>query len=145
MIGVLEVIRIILLGIFLVMEGVRDLIKRRISMVSVIIAGSVGGILRIPMLKDDWASMLGGILIGIIIMLLAKCTKEKIGYGDGWVLVVTGIYLGFRANMYLLFLSLFFSCFISIILLVCKKAVRQTELPFVTFMVPGYLLLLTIQ
>lgn len=142
--GVFEGIRVMVPIIFLVTEGFRDLIKHQISMASVIITGGVGLILWI-LHRENAVGILGGILIGLILMLLAKFTEEKIGYGDGWVFVVTGIYIGFRANLYLLFLSLFFSAIISMILLICKKAKRKTELPFVPFMVPAYLLLLVIR
>ena len=145
MAGIFEILKIIILGIFLIAEGVRDLKKHRISMLSVMIAGVIGFILCALFIKDNIMSVLGGILIGVVMLLLAKFTEEKIGYGDGWVFMVTGIYLGLRANLYLLFVSLFLSAVVSMILLICKKAEYKTELPFVPFVLPGYLFLMVAQ
>ncbi len=144
MIEILEIIRIIVLGEFLLIEGYRDLRQRNISIIAVWIVGVLGTILQFEGIKENGIEIAGGIIIGALILLLAKLTDEKIGYGDGWVLMISGLYLGFRDNMYLLLISLMLASFISIILLLTKKADKKTELPFVSFMFPGYLLLLAI-
>ncbi len=144
MIEILELIKIIVLGEFLFLEGIRDLRKREISMITVIIVGILGGILQFNYIKDSGLEIVGGVLIGVVLLILAKVTGEKIGYGDGWVLAVSGLYLGFRGNMYLLLLSLFGASIVSISLLLFKKATRKTELPFVSFMLPSYLLMFAI-
>lgn len=144
MIGMLEIIKIVVLGVFLLIEGIRDLQKHKVSMITVMIAGILGVIFQFVIIQENGLKIIGGILIGIVLLLLAKMTREKIGYGDGWIFVVTGIYLGFHSNMYLLLLSLFLASLVSICLLVFKKVNKKTELPFVPFILPGYLLLLVI-
>ena len=144
MIGMLEIIKIVVLGVFLLIEGIRDLQKHKVSMITVMIAGILGVIFQFGIIQENGLKIIGGILIGIMLLLLAKMTREKIGYGDGWIFVVTGIYMGFRNNMYLLLLSLFLASLVSICLLVFKKVNKKTELPFVSFVLPGYLLLFVI-
>ena len=144
MIGMLEIIKIIVLEVFLLIEGIRDLQKHKVSMITVMIAGILGVIFQFGIIQENGLKIIGGILIGIVLLLLAKMTREKIGYGDGWIFVVTGIYMGFRNNMYLLLLSLFLASLVSICLLVFKKVNKKTELPFVSFVLPGYLLLFVI-
>jgi len=144
MIGMLEIIKIVVLGVFLLIEGIRDLQKHKVSMITVMIAGILGVIFQFGIIQENGLKIIGGILIGIVLLSLAKITREKIGYGDGWIFVVTGIYLGFHSNMYLLLLSLFLASLVSICLLVFKKVNKKTELPFVSFILPGYLLLLVI-
>lgn len=144
MIGMLEVIKIVILGVFLLIEGIRDLQKHKVSMITVMIAGILGVIFQFVIIQENGLKIIGGILIGIVLLSLAKITREKIGYGDGWIFVVTGIYLGFHSNMYLLLLSLFLASLVSICLLVFKKVNKKTELPFVSFVLPGYLLLFVI-
>lgn len=144
MIGMLEIIKIVVLGVFLLIEGIRDLQKHKVSMITVMIAGILGVIFQFGIIQENGLKIIGGILIGIVLLLLAKMTREKIGYGDGWIFVVTGIYMGFRNNMYLLLLSLFLASLVSICLLVFKKVNKKTELPFVSFVLPGYLLLFII-
>lgn len=144
MIGMLEIIKIIVLGVFLLIEGIRDLQKHKVSMITVMIAGILGVIFQFGIIQENGLKIIGGILIGIVLLSLAKITREKIGYGDGWIFVVTGIYLGFHSNMYLLLLSLFLASLVSICLLVFKKVNKKTELPFVSFVLPSYLLLFVI-
>lgn len=144
MIGMLEIIKIVVLGVFLLIEGIRDLQKHKVSMITVMIAGILGVIFQFGIIQENGLKIIGGILIGIVLLSLAKITREKIGYGDGWIFVVTGIYMGFRNNMYLLLLSLFLASLVSICLLVFKKVNKKTELPFVSFVLPGYLLLFVI-
>ncbi len=128
--------------LFLSVEGIRDLRKRHISMKSTLIFGVMAILLRIPNLSQDILDVLGGILIGFFLLFMAWITKEKIGYGDGWVFVVSGICLGFKNNMILLFMALFIAALVSAILLICKKVNKKTELPFVSFVMPAYCLLL---
>lgn len=141
----LELIKAIILGAFLLTEGIRDLRKRKIAMFSVAIYGVIGVGLQLFILKESGISIVGGVFIGILFLALAKLTGEQVGYGDGWVLMVTGVYLGFRENMFLLALSLLLTAAASMLLLMFKKAGRKTSLPFAGFMVPGYVLLLMIK
>ncbi len=131
-------------GGLILVEGIRDLYKRKISMVSILLFGIFGIMIQLPHIKENWPGIVGGIFIGVIIYGLSKLTKGKIGEGDGWILMVTGIFLGFRNNIMLLLLSLWVAAAVSIFLLLLKKAKRKTELPFVCFMIPGYILLLII-
>lgn len=140
----LKLVTVLCAGIFISMEGIRDLYKRKISMHSTILFGIVGILLQIPNYRDHWLSIAGGILVGVAIFVLSKVTKGKVGDGDAWILMVTGIFLGFRSNIMLLLLSLWMAAAVSILLLILKKAKRKTELPFVCFMIPGYILLLII-
>ena len=139
----MELIRICLVGVFLLWEGICDLRKKKISVKCAVVFGIIGLFLDFFELKECWPSLLGGLLIGIVILVLSKITDEKIGYGDGYVLTVTGILLGFRWNLTLLFMSLWLAAIVSVVLLFLKKAKKKTELPFVSFMMPGYILLLT--
>ncbi len=140
-----ELIKIIILGVFLLTEGIRDFRKRKIAMFSVIVYGVFGLGLQLFILKESGLYIAGGAIIGILFLALAKITEEQVGYGDGWVLMVTGIYLGFRENMFLLVLSLLLTASVSLILLLLKKVRKQSSLPFVSFMVPAYILFLTIK
>lgn len=132
------------MGVFLLIEGIRDIKKREISMISVIITSMIGFLLRIPNIADVWLGLIGGVIVGVIFLLISKFTKERIGYGDGWVLLTAGICLGFRGVICLLSASLFIASVFSIALLLVRKVGRKTELPFVAFMIPGYILLFII-
>lgn len=139
-----EIIRMIAVGIFLLIEGFRDFRKRKISMLSVLIFAVLGIVLEIPEGITVWKEITAGIMVGAVVLGLAKITEGKIGVGDGWVLIVTGLFLGFRGNLFLFMAALFTSAVVSIVLLLCGKADKKTQLPFVSFLFIGYMLTITI-
>ena len=138
-----QVIKVILVGIFLLMEGIRDIRHRQISMISVAVFAVIGLIIQLVFDFDRWYEPFGGVVLGVVLLLLAKITKERIGYGDGWIMFVTGIYLGFRYNLFLLTMALFLAALVSVGLLICKKVNRHSSIPFVTFLFVGYCVMLT--
>lgn len=139
-----EAVRIIVLGIFLFMEGIRDFKRHRIAMWSVFLFAVVGIALGIPEGMSVWRDMAAGITVGLVVLVLAKITEGKIGFGDGWVLMVTGLYLGFRGNLFLFMTALFVSAVTSVILLLSRRADKKTELPFVSFLFISYILTIAI-
>ena len=60
--------------------------------------------------------------------------------GDGLILSVTGLGLGFWNNLELFALALFAAALVSIVLLITRLANRKTSIPFVPFLFLGYLL-----
>lgn len=76
---------------------------------------------------------LGGVGLGIFLILLSKITRGQIGIGDGLILSVTGISLGFYLNSILLIYSLFISAVFSIGIMIIKKANRKSTIPFIPF------------
>lgn len=137
-----EVINVFLPGVFLLIEGIRDMKVRKISMTSVGVFAGIGLILRLVFDLASWYQSIAGAGLGCLLFLLAKITEEKIGYGDGWTILVTGIYLGFRYNLLLLTMSLFLSALTSVILLIFKKVNRKSTMPFVAFVFVGYCIML---
>ena len=67
-------------------------------------------------------------------------TKESIGTGDGLVLCVLGLFCGWRQCLAIFGMALVLSAILSIILLICRKAGRKTELPFLPSLFGGYVL-----
>lgn len=82
-----------------------------------------------------------GMLVGVGILLYAKVSKESIGFGDGWLFAVTGIYLGFIKNFVLLLVSLFFSGIFSICCLIFKKVQKTDRVAFAPFVLAAYVVL----
>lgn len=46
-----------------------------------------------------------GILPGILVLLAAFFTKEKVGYGDGWMILILGLFAGFEHVFFLVLLA----------------------------------------
>lgn len=110
--------------LFLSAEDIRE---GRISMIPVLELG-LTGLFRIVYMKGSaqW-------IPGILILCLGYVSKEKIGYGDGWLLLALGMWL----DLYelLLMLELGIVCCIIYAAVSGKK-----ELPFVPFLTAAYLL-----
>ena len=81
-----------------------------------------------------------GLIPGILLLLLAFATQESIGTGDGLILCVLGLFCGWRQCLAIFGMALLLSALLSIILLLCHKAGRKTELPFLPSLLGGYLL-----
>ena len=82
-----------------------------------------------------------GITPGIGVLILSKLTSGKIGMGDGLILGVTGIELGFWGNMELFALALLFAPILHCT--IDTKACRQKEgYSFIPFILLAYIVLM---
>lgn len=83
------------------------------------------------------AEMAASVLPGVFFLLIGFCTGEKIGYGDGLLLIVMGLFLGFGRCFLVVCISLVFSSAFALVLLVFCKAGRNSRLPLVPFLTIG--------
>ncbi len=136
---------IFLFSIFLLICAVTDLIKRQIY-VAVIIPFFAAGVTLFA-LEGSISIMeeLGGIALGLVLFLLARVTREKIGYGDALMVMVSGAFLGLFMNIRLIMWAFLLSALVSIMLLILKKAGRQTQLPFAPFLLAAYFFMTVFQ
>jgi leader peptidase (prepilin peptidase)/N-methyltransferase len=131
-----------IMGVLLLVCGVQDALKKKIF-IWVIGLGAV--LIGVCMPFSDTITMLeriGGVAVGAVIIIISKATEGKIGLGDGFLLCVTGLGLGFWGNIELIGVALFFAAIVSIALLVFRLADRKKSIPFVPFMLLGYVVLL---
>lgn len=127
-----------LLGSMLCVSAWTDFKRKQVSML--VLGGfAVAGILWQMLLKQESFLLLAaGSLIGFIVLGVSRLTKGGIGAGDGWILCVTGVYLGFYENMQLFFIALVLSAIAGMGLIVLRKADRKTEMAFVPFLLAAY-------
>lgn len=91
-----------------------------------------------------WKGRLGGgelvwsIVPGMVLLGVAVLTK-KAGWADGVVLLFLGILTGFRECIFSFTLSMLFISAVSLVLLVLKRARKNTILPYLPFLCAGYL------
>lgn len=85
-------------------------------------------------------SVAAGVIFGVVMLLAAKCFPKQIGEGDGWMLMVTGLFTGFTVSLESFFIGIVLAASASLVLLVSKKGSLQTALPFAPFLFAGYLL-----
>lgn len=81
----------------------------------------------------DWWDIAAGLIPGGFILIIAYLTG-KIGYGDGWLLLIVGLVLGYRSSIILFLSSLLLISAMSITLILIKKAKKEMELPYIPFL-----------
>ena len=106
---------------------------------------AVAGV-AISLFKGQYSmlSLLGGVSIGIVFYLVSIVSKEKIGKGDAVIIGVTGLYLGFANTIILIWISSIIALIAGLIVIKNYKFQDDVELPFVPFMLLGYVLMLSI-
>lgn len=106
---------------------------------AICIAGLGSGVLlnvfsgRIPL----W-EIAAGCAVGGMLLLIAKLSKGGVGYGDGLTLSACGVWLGFYENVFLLICALILLALFGTVLIMLKKAKRKDSLPFIPFLLAGY-------
>lgn len=82
---------------------------------------------------------IGGAVIGIALFIISKCTKEAIGYGDSWLILLLGIHVGGLRVLQILFAASFVSAVCSLFYLWKRHWKRSATIPFVPFLALAYL------
>lgn len=92
----------------------------------------------------DYLLAAGGTVVGIVFLLISKVTEEGVGYGDSLIILVLGSYLGFWNILFVLSVSFFLLLCILIPVLWMKKMSRKCTLPFLPFLLGGYVCFLLV-
>lgn len=129
---------IIILMVYLMTAVFMDIKEQTVSVKLAAITAAVGIVSQLLYPQMGMAEWLAGLLPAAVLILVAWITKQAVGFGDGCVLGVIGLYTGLWGSIGTLMMGLLLSCPISLFLLVCKKADRRQTIPFVPFLVMGY-------
>ena len=124
---------------FLGLNTVSDIKCKKIIVWSAWLFGVFGFIYGLVTSELTLLQGLMALLPGIMFLLISKITKESMGYGDGIIVLVMGIYLSIQNLIGSLVLALIFAALWSIILVVFFKKKKQEEFPFVPFVLLGFL------
>ncbi len=87
----------------------------------------------------DWPSRLGGAAFGVILLLFGVFSKEAIGFADGVIILVCGAAFGLYETATLCFFAALYAGCCSAVLLLLKKAGKRSRIPFLPFVLLGYL------
>lgn len=129
-----------ILGILLLITALQDVRTKKISL-WIIVIGAILICVFVPFThKVSYIDRGVGALVGLGVMITSRATGGKIGMGDGYLLCVTGISLGFWGNMELFATALFAAALVSIVLLAFRLADRKKSIPFIPFLFLAYLI-----
>lgn len=80
-----------------------------------------------------------GLAVGVILIGISYITKGQVGMGDGVVIGIIGLCFGIQITVQVFMYGLFISAIAAIIILGCKRGSRKTTMPFIPFLLLGYL------
>lgn len=134
--GVIEGITLIYMGVCMIF----DIRRREIPLLLILFGIAAAFGVDIWRVRGDMITVteMGiSLLPGFFFLLTGFFTGEKVGYGDGLLLIVSGLVLGVYRCFLALGIGLVFSAAISLLLLLLRKAGRYSRIPFVPFLVLG--------
>lgn len=117
-----------------------DLKTKQVRLGEIILFAVIGVVINLIYRTNSLTSIIGGIGIGLITILFSYISKEKIGMGDAYIITVTGLYLGFINTAMLLWISSVLASIFGIIS-IRKYDNKDLEIPFVPFLLLGYIIL----
>ena len=88
------------------------------------------------------AELFSGLVPGILLLVVSFVTRGSIGEGDGLVLCVLGLFCGVKQTVAILGMAFFLCAALSVLLLLCRRVNKKTELPFLPCLCSGYVLYL---
>ena len=134
-------VRFVLVFIVLVIEAVKDFRKKELD-IPVLGILVVAAMVMIFLGKDiSVLNAIIGLAEGLLLILVSVMTKGQIGMGDGILLAACGLMLGGKDNMVMFFFACLSSAIVSVLIMIIKKADKKTTIPFVPFMIPGFLIM----
>lgn len=131
-------------GVELGLCALIDGYKRLVPCILIIAFVVIGIGLRIYDMTLFSVEMLYSLLPGIVILLIGFVTGEGIGYGDGLLVLSLGLYLSIAKLGAVLMMAITMSGIVALILFVLFQKEKSFEIPFIPFVLLGYLLMLCI-
>ena len=126
--------------------SVEDICYKKLSID--ILSGFTAGGLLLLILNPDATIIdyfLPGILLFGLIFLVNHLIKQSIGTGDGIVLFLVSLYLGWKTALFLLVTAMLMAGMTGIILLMIKKASRKSKLPFVPYLLSAFIVYIVLR
>lgn len=129
----------IFLFFFLAVCAVFDGLKKQIPLAVVWLGMLTAICLRVDGVMGEASlfSVALSLVPGAAFFLLGFVTREKVGYGDGWVLLMIGLFLDFPRCFLILLAGLLIESVAALVLLVFRKIQRDKEIPFCPFLLLG--------
>lgn len=131
----IEIILFLLLAICAIFDGVRKEIPLAVVWIGIMIAillhvrGDLG--------ENTWRTVLLSTLPGTAFWALSLLTGEKVGYGDGWMLLMTGLFTGLGRCFVILLVGLMLESALILVLLAFRKITTDRTVPFAPFLLLG--------
>ncbi len=140
----MEKISNVCLLIFLFIVAFKDLKTKEVSIKLCGVFSGIGLLLIILKIMSGYEisllSLLGGMALGAAFLLISAFSRGALGMGDGLVMTICGLYMGFEINLEIIFLAFLASAIIGSILWIMKKKRKKETIAFLPFVMAGYVL-----
>lgn len=90
--------------------------------------------------REDLWLVLGGVAVGLVFLGISWVSRQKMGYGDSWAILILGIFLGLWGVLEVLAAAFLLLTLVSVVLLARKRMSRRLSVPFYPFLAAGYLI-----
>lgn len=133
----------VIAGIAIIYFGVCavfDLRHREIPLLWILLGIAAATSIDIWQIKEGTVTITAvclSLLPGIFFLLTSFCTREKVGYGDGLLILAAGLFLGVYRCFLAICVGLILSACTAVFLLLFRKADRHSRIPFVPFLLCG--------
>lgn len=129
----------IFLCVFLGICAVCDSVERNIPLAVVWLGIITAIVLRVQGLAGNvtWQSAALSIIPGVMFWILGFVSGEKVGYGDGWMLIMIGLFVGLWECFLILMIALVSGSVVVLILLAAGRVSKDFQLPFAPFLLFG--------
>lgn len=127
--------------VFLIPCTITDLKSKTIPIWWTVVFGISAMIYQIFWKKQKLEAILFSMIIGVTLLVAAKISNQRIGYGDGIIFLILGLWIGFWDGISLLFFSLILSSIISVYFIIVRRKGRDYRIPFIPFVTAAYIIL----
>ena len=90
--------------------------------------------------REDLWLVLGGVAVGFVFLGISWASRQTVGYGDSWAILILGIFLGLWGVLEVLAAAFLLLTLVSVVLLARKRMSRRLSVPFYPFLAAGYLI-----
>ena len=131
---IVHICLIIILGIICVF----DIKRKKIPVYMLIILAAAGIISNFTVGEFDIEKRIIAMLPGMILLIVSMITKQQIGYGDGMIILIMGLYIDIDDILSIVLSSFLLSSIAAIILMTVFKKKKNFEMAFSPFLLIGY-------
>lgn len=129
----IKLIRMIIM-LFLAIGSYCDIKTRKLPMGFLLLFAGVGLCLNLMWKYQNMETLVWGVGFGVMFFVISKVTKEAIGCGDAWGILILGILEGGRKTVPIVFAAFVFSSVYGLYKMLTSKMKKRDSMPFFPFM-----------
>ncbi len=125
--------------LFLIIETREDIENRELALEKLIFFFLIGLLLKIFWLHGSITELLSGMSVGMVLLGISYLSDEALGYGDGMVVLITGVLCGIKMTIVIVSFAFLVMSIAAMFLLVKNGFFYKARVPFVPCILAGFL------